>query len=277
MFIPDNSKYAKKYPEYTDMHYLVIKKNRGYVFDKDYPYIDNSKGFRFKRWFIRKLTITLVFLLTRIRLGLRVKNRKYLKQNKEILKQGVISIANHVHMWDYLGILIGIRYFNPNYLVWDKNVNGPNGKSIRLTGGIPIPINDINATKVYLKTVNDYISNGGWLHIYAEGSMWEYYRYIRPFKKGVAYFSITNNKPILPMGFSYRKPNIIRRVIFRQKALLTLNIGELIYPNTSLNKKDMETDLLKRCHEEVCKLCNIDDNIYDAIFDNSEKKKPFNI
>ena len=269
MFDPKPTKYP--YPEYTDMHYLKITKNLGYVFDKDYPYIDTSKKFRFKRWWVRFVIVTIVFLLTRIRLGLRIKGRKNIKKNKKLLKEGVISICNHVHMWDYLAILIGIRYFKPNYLAWDKNVNGNSGKLVRLTGGIPIPTNDINATKTYLKVVNNYVSNGGWLHIYAEGSMWEYYRYIRPFKKGMAYFAIANNKPILPMGFSYRKPGFIRRVIFRQKALLTLNIGELIYPDTSLNKKEMEIDLIDRCHKAVCNLVGIEDNLYPSIFDNTKK------
>ena len=68
MFIPDNSKYAKLYPKYTDTHYIKITKNRGYVFDKDYPYIDNSKKFRRKRRFIRFLIVTIVFLLARIRM-----------------------------------------------------------------------------------------------------------------------------------------------------------------------------------------------------------------
>ena len=271
MFIPDNSKYAKLYPNDTSSHYIKITKNRGYVFDKNYPYVDNSKKFLRKRKFIRFLIVTIVFLLTRIRMRVKVKGRKYLKENKDILKQGVISVSNHVHMWDYLAILLGIRYFKPNYLVWDKNVNGKDGKNIRLTGGIPIPTSDYEATKAYLKQTNEFINNGGWLHIYAEGSMWEYYPFIRPFKKGIAYFSITNNKPILPIGISYRKPNFIRRKIFRQKALITVNIGELIYPNNELSKKDRELDLIKRSHESICKLCGIENNIYEPIYDNSQK------
>ncbi len=271
MFIPDNSKYAKLYPKYTDTHYIKITKNRGYVFDKDYPYVDNSKKFKRKRRFIRFLIVTIVFLLARIRMGVKIKGRKYLKQNKKILKEGVISVSNHVHMWDYLAILIGIRYHKPNYLAWGKNVNGKDGKLVRLTGGIPIPENDIEATKAYLKQVKDYLDKGGWLHIYAEGSMWEYYPFIRPFKRGLGYLSNMSNKPILPIGISYRKPNFIRRSIFRQKALININIGELIYMNNELSKKEREIDLIKRSHEAVCKLCGIDNNIYPYLFSDSEK------
>lgn len=269
MFDPKVTKYP--YPEYTDKHYLKITKNRGIIFDKNYPYIDYSKSFRFKRWLVRKVIVFIVFFLTRVRMGLRIKGRKYLKQNKKALKEGVISCSNHVHMWDYLAILIGIRYFKPNYLAWDKNVNGNNGKLVRLTGGIPIPTNDMPAQKVFLKTLKDYLNNGGWLHIYAEGSMWEYYYPIRPFKKGIGNLSVLTNKPILPMAFSYRKPGFIRRKIFRQKALFTLHIGRLIYPNLSLNKHDMELDLIKRSHEEVCKLAGIENNIYPFLYNDTKK------
>jgi len=273
MFMPDNKKYEKLYPEYTDRHYIKINRNRGYVFDESYPYVDNSKKFRRKRRLIRFVIVTIVFLLARIRMGLRIKGRKYLKQNKNILKSGVISVSNHVHMWDYLALLVAIRYFKPNYLAWDKNVNGKDGKLIRLTGGIPIPTNNFSATKKYLSDVNTFINNGGWLHIYAEGSMWEYYPFIRPFKRGISYFSIACDKPILPVGFSYRKPNFIRRIIFRQKALITVNIGELIYPNKELNKKEMELDLIKRSHEAICNLCKVDNNIYPYLFNDTKKEE----
>ena len=41
MYNPHSTRY--KYPDFTDQHYLVVKKNNGAVFDESYPYIDNSK------------------------------------------------------------------------------------------------------------------------------------------------------------------------------------------------------------------------------------------
>ena len=46
-FDPKVTKYP--YTEYTDQHYLVVKKNDGTVFDKNYPYIDRSRRFLFKQ------------------------------------------------------------------------------------------------------------------------------------------------------------------------------------------------------------------------------------
>ena len=144
-----------------------------------------------------------------------------------------------------------------------------------MVGGIPIPENDMTATIKYMDTISDLLKNGGWLQVYAEGSMWEFYAPIRPFKKGSAYLASENNVPILPMGFSYRKPGWIRRKIFHQPALFTLNIGEPLYPNDDLPKHEKETDLTKRCHDAVCLLANInpEENIYPPVFIKNKKVK----
>ncbi len=78
MFDPKTNKFP--YPEYTDQHYLTVKKDNGLVFDKDYPYIDKSAGFRFKKGLVRILLLLIVFPVTKIRLGLRINGKKYLKQ-----------------------------------------------------------------------------------------------------------------------------------------------------------------------------------------------------
>ena len=41
------------YPAKTDMHYIKIKKNRNIKFDKNYPYVNNSKWFCFKKALVR--------------------------------------------------------------------------------------------------------------------------------------------------------------------------------------------------------------------------------
>ena len=123
------------YPEYTSEHYLKIKKNNGIIFDKDYPYIDNSKSFRFKRFFVRFLLHLIVFPSTRFKVGLKIEGKKNLKKNKELIKNGVISISNHSHMWDYICIMKAVPKW-PYTLVWAPNIRGENGTLARLVGGI---------------------------------------------------------------------------------------------------------------------------------------------
>ena len=271
-FDPKTNKFP--YPMETDKHYLEVHMDRGIVFDTEYPYIDRSKAFRFKQSMVRLLLNVLVFPLCRIRLGLRIEGRENLKKHRAVLENGVVSIANHVHMWDYIAVMRAIRPFRSNLLSWAPNINGENGTLIRMVGGIPIPDSNIAATKTYLKAIRDLLQNEhGWLHVYPEGSMWEYYAPIRPFKRGAAHIACDTDKPILPLGFSYREPGWIRKKIFHQIATFTVRIGEPIFPDSTLNPKEREKDLIKRSHDAVCRLAGIDpkDNLYPPIFDNSRR------
>ena len=271
MFDPKTNKFP--YPEYTDQHYLHVKKNDGTVFDKNYPYIDNSKSFKFQRFWLMILIRTLVTLVTYVRLGLKVEGRKNLKKYKDVIKNGVVSCCNHVHLFDYLAIMAATNPIKTNVLVWAPNIRGENGKNMRLLGGIPIPENDVQATISYFNAIDKLLNKGGWLHIYPEGSMWEFYAPIRPFKKGAAYFACASNKPIIPLAFSYREPNWIRKHIFKQIATFTLHIGEPIYPDNSLEKYIKEEELTKRVHKAICELAGINpkDNIYEPIFNHSKR------
>ena len=264
-----------EYPfgEYTDMHYLVVKKNDGTVFDGSYPYVDGSPGARTLRALVRILLVILVFPVMRIRLGLKIRGRDNLRKHKKELKGGAISCSNHVHLWDYLAVSRAVFPFVPSVLVWAPNIRGENGKMMRSVGGIPVPEESPKATAAMLSEVTGLIRGGGWLHIYPEGSMWEYYRPVRPFKRGVAYFACVTGRPVVPIGFSYRRPGWIRRTVFRQKALFTVEIGEPLLPDASLPRRERETDLLKRCHAAVCGLCGIcpSEDIYPPVFDRTRR------
>ena len=262
-----------KYPEYTDMHYIKIKKDRNIKIDKNYPYVNKSKFFLFKKWLVRILLYLIVFPMTKIKLGLKVYGKNNLKENKKLLKNGVISVSNHINFFDYLAILRTVKPFKPYVLAWKKNINDKSGNLVRLVGGIPIPEDDIIASKAYFKSLNNLLNDNGWLHIYAEGSMWEYYRPIRPFKTGAAYLAIKNNKPILPIGFSYRRPGFIRRKIFRQIALININVGKPIMINNNLDLKNNTNELTKKIHKAVCDLAGISNNLYGPIYDESNNKK----
>ncbi len=271
MFDPKTQKFP--YPEITDRHYLELKMNRGIVFDADYPYLDESKGFKFRCFMLRILLKTIVLPVVRIRMGLKVEGRENLKKHRGTIEKGVVSCCNHVHMWDYLGILGSLGRIKPHVLIWGDNINGEWGKMMRLVGGIPIPENDRRATMAYFKAVRKLLADGKWLHIYPEGSMWEYYRPLRPFKRGVSYVAIDSDKPVIPMGYTYRKPNFIRKHIFRQIATFTLHIGEPIYRNENLPKKEQEADLTQRCFDAVAKLIGLTEkeNLYPAEFENNKR------
>lgn len=263
---------SKKYPytDITDMHYLKFKKLKEFHIDKNYPFINKDKWFLFQDKLLRILLVTIGYLIIKIRLGIKVIGKENIKKNKNLLN-GAITVSNHIHMMDYMAINYGLNPIKPKVLVWDKNVFGGSKWFVRHIGGIPIPENDIQASKVFYKTIKNYLNDGGFLHIYAEGSMWELYRYIRPFKKGLSQIAYMTKKPIIPMAFSYRKPGFIRSKIFKQEALITLNIGKPIFPDYSDTSSLAKDNLTILCHKEVVKLAGIDNNIYESIFNNTKR------
>ena len=269
MFDPKATKYP--YPEYTDEHYLKIKKNNGLVLTKDYPYIDNSFGFKFKQFWIRILLVVIVFPMSYFYIGLRIKGRHNLKKHKSELAKGAVTISNHVHLWDFIAINKALRYRFPRVVVWSNNVRSENAFLIRMMGGIPVPDNNLEAMVAFTKAVDGYLNSGGFLQIYPEGSMWEYYMPIRPFKKGASSLAIKNHVPVLPMAFSYRKPSKLREKLFKQPACYTLNIGEPLYPDESLDKREQEIDLTIRMHKAVCELAGIKENLYEPVFKHQKR------
>jgi len=259
------------YPKDTSMHYLKKDCVINLDLNEKYQYIDESIKFKRKLKFFRFIVRLIVFPLVKIRLNLKIVGRKNLKLYKDVLKDGAITVCNHVHMWDYLAISKALKKTDIKFLAWKKNLEASNRGLVKLAGGIPIPEDNIKGSLKFVKEINNYLNNKGWLHIYAEGSMWEFYRPIRPFKDGFAYFSIKNNKPILPLAISYRKNGFIRSKIFKSPASLTINIGKPIIPLKNQNYKEYKDEFMKLIHKEVVSLAFIKDNYYEPIYNNSKR------
>ena len=270
-FDPKPTKYP--FPKDTGAHYLKVKRDNGLVFDKDYPYVDRSLRMRFGQLSVRALLYLFVFAVARVRLGLRVEGRNNLKKHRETLKNGFVSCCNHVHLWDFICVLYALRPRKPYLLAWAKNIRGENSALIRLVRGIPIPENDPHALAAMNRALAGIFAEGQSLHVYAEGSMWEFYRPVRPFKTGAAYIACRYGKPVLPLAFSYREPGFIRRKIFRQQGLFTLRIGEPLFADPALGREEQRVELTRRMHGAVCALAGIDpkENVYPPVYENSER------
>ena len=232
------------YPERSDEHMISVKHLRDTNFDEKYQYL--PKGFFHKLSRLALfISLNLVgFLAVRIRYGLKVKNRKVLRKNKELLKNGAITICNHVLMWDYICVLCAIKPHLQYHPGWKTNFEGPNAFFIRWVGGIPIPTDNMRAMVKFRKTIDEVLSSGKWLHFFPEGSMWFYYPDIRPFKPAVFKFAVKHNKPIIPMAISFRERKGIFK-LFGKKPFATLTLGEPILPDTTIDQ-DVAVDKLHK-------------------------------
>ncbi len=272
MYYKENLGY--KYPERSDEHMITVKHLRDTHFDENYRYYDTSLWYKFKRVILWICLNLFVFLVCTVRYGLRIYGRENIKKNKKLLKNGAITVCNHVLMWDYICVMKAIRPHLQYHPGWKINFEGPNGPLIRWVGGIPIPTDNIRAMVKFKQAIDAVLEDGKWLHFFPEGSMWFYYPDIRPLKKAVFKYAVRHNKPVIPMSISFRPAKGIRR-LFSKKPCADLHIGEPLIPNKDLKINDAIDKLHKDAYHimQVMNGINPGDPTYniDQNIDNYKK------
>ena len=259
------------YPEKPDEHMTELKITHEVIVDENYPFLDKSFRFRFMRGLMHLGIFTLVFTLSPIRFGLKIEGRKILRKYRELLKDGAMTVSNHMHRWDFLFVLQALRYRLMYFPAWKENLSGPDEGFIRFAGGIPVP-EEIHTIKYFNRAFDEIHEKKKWIHVFPESSRFDYFLPIRPFKKGVFTLAHRYNLPVLPIAFSYRRPrfpytlvNLFRSLAGKQKLpMITLRIGEPILLDQSLSRKDAVLKLRKDCHEAIVRLAGVKDNPYPA-------------
>lgn len=234
-----------QYPEKCDSHMIDVKHLRDVRLDENYPYLQKSVWFRCQRGLLRVCQYTVLPLVMWLRHGLHIHGKEKLKQHKEFYKDGLITISNHVFMWDYICIMVALRPRLGFFPAWKINLEGPNGPWIRMAGGIPIPTDDLRPMVKFKHAMEEVFETGRWMHFFPEGSMWFYYPDIRPLKKAVFKYAVTYDRPILPITFSFRPRTGLWKLIGKSP-LVDLNIGEPLFHDPTLSMpaatKQMQRD-----------------------------------
>ena len=235
-----------KYPERSDEHMIEVKHLRDINIGEDYPFYDRRPWPVFKRAVLWILLNLFVFLVVTIRHGLKIHNKDILKRNKKLLKNGAITICNHVFMWDYICLLKAIRPHLQYHAAWKTNFEGPNGPLIKWVGGVPIPTDNKRAMVKWQQAIDQILVDNRSLHFFPEGSMWFYYPDIRPLKPAIFKFAVKHNKPVIPFAFSFRPRKGITR-LFSKTPCADLWVGEPIYPDLTINRNEA----IDKMHKEA--------------------------
>ena len=235
------------YPDRSDEHMLVLKRTHPLTLLADYEYMPRGFFFRVKRALVAAVLHLVVFPLTHLTHGLRIYGRKNLKKHKKELKNGAITISNHVFMWDYLCVLKAIRPHISYFPAWKTNFESSFCGFMRILGGIPIPEGDIHATMTFKAALDEVVSSGKWLHVFPEGSLWYFYPDIRPLKPAVFQYAVKYGKPLIPIAMSFRPRKGFRR-IFGKGPFVDLHIAEPIYADPSLSFRDAVNELRARAY-----------------------------
>lgn len=244
------------YPERCDEHMLKVKRCREVKLDENYPYLQKTVWFKCQRAFYWVMQNAVIFWLLRITHGLKIHGKKNLKKHKAALKNGAITISNHVFMWDYLCVLKAIRPHLAYFPAWKDNLEGSFGGAIRMSGGIPIPTHNIHAMMKFNQAMEEVLKSGKWMHFYPEGSLWFYYPDIRPFKPGVFKYAVKFEKPVIPLAFSFRPRKGIQK-LFGKKPLVDLHIWEPLFPKTSLPPYAASAQMQAEAYHVMQVMCGI--------------------
>lgn len=234
-----------QYPEKCDAHMIDVKHLRDVNLDVNYPYLQKSVWFQCQRVLLHACQYTVLPLVMWAYHGLHVHGREKLKIHKDLLKDGMITISNHVLMWDFICIMVALRPRLGFFPAWKTNLEGPNGPWIRMAGGIPIPTDNLRPMIKFKEAMEEVLKQGKWMHFFLEGSMWFYYPDIRPLKKAVFKYAVEFDRPILPITLSFRPRTGLWKLIGK-RPLVDLNIGDPIFYDKDLPKleaiKKMQRD-----------------------------------
>lgn len=226
-----------RYPDRCDEHMIEVKHLRDVNLDTNYPYLQKGFWFQCQRVFLHICQYTALPLVLWVRHGLHIRGKEKLKEHKALFQDGLITISNHVLMWDYMCIMVALRPRLGFFPAWKINLEGPNGPFIRMAGGIPIPTDNYRSMVKFKEAMETVFARGDWMHFFPEGSMWFYYPDIRPPKKAVFKYAVSYDRPILPITLSFRPRTGLWKLLGKSP-LVDLNIGDPIFHDKTLPKME---------------------------------------
>lgn len=257
-YVPEMS---TPYPEDDPYQHLVpVEKVCSLTFDENYPYLDDSPQFKKERFKCYTLAYTWCRLMNPIRYGLRIHGRSILRRYRRELSGGAITICNHAYRWDLVSVLHAIRWQKLWVPVYGENLMTKDQWYIKHIGGIPVP-DSMAAMKKFNEAFDELHRRRQWFHVFPEECRWDYYKPIRPFRKGAFSMSYKYGMPILPCCLTYRPRTGLYRLFGDQsKPLLDITIGEPIFPDTKAPRKTEVDRLRAVAHARLEQMAGITKN-----------------
>ena len=252
-------------------HLLKVEKVPEHIFEMDehYPYYDQSPAYmkeRNKAYFICNTYCKIVQFF---KWGFRVRGRSVMRRYKDAFAGGAITICNHAYRWDAVSVIhaTGKRFYIP---MLGDNMMTRDYWYMRYIGGIPVP-SSMAAMKKYNEAFDRYHEQGEWMHVFPEATRWNFYKPIKPFRKGAFSMAYKYNMPILPCCITYRKRTGLYLLFGKkEEPLITITLGEPIFPDTSKPRKVEVERLRNLAHATMERMAGITHNPWPAAPDSGE-------
>ena len=102
----------------------------------------------------------------------------------------------------------------------------------------------MDTMKKFISAVNKLLSEGNFILIYPEQSMWWNYRKPKPLKTGAYKFAARNNVPVLPVFMTMQDSDIIDSDGFPVQEY-TIHVASPIYPDASKSEHENAMIMMK--------------------------------
>lgn len=214
--------------------------------------IDKKKhlisGNPIRRFFRRILRFLILLFFTPafwLKYRLRVENKKVLKKIK---KSGAIMVGNHCHMLDAMFFAMKVAPRMNWITSRPENFQIPvAGGILKTVGAIPIPY-DIKGMRLFFEVVDERLQKKQMLTFFPEGSMWPYYRSLRPFKNGAFRFAARNNVPVLPAVTVMRIKHVSKT---KKKHRMRFVFLDPVYPDPALSVAESAEAMKQAAYEAM--------------------------
>lgn len=246
------------YPEKTDEQIIKVEEKRKVKLDTKYYQRLTKVVYKIGQFFFKIPVYLIAYPLVYIRYHMKVEGRENIKKHrKELKKSGFITVSNHVFLWDCIALCASVRMGLPNIPAWGKIISSKFGGIFSLFGVVPIPEERTVFRKFY-EFMDSVFKQNKWVHIYPETGLWYYYVPIRPFKRGAGVFAYQYDKPIIPIGYSFRERKGIAKWFNKKDPLVTVHISEPIWPDKTLEKRESINDVVSCARMAIMKSVGIE-------------------
>lgn len=211
----------------------------------------------------KKVTTSVAYTTARIFLNKMIKEKKFIikeyrgLENFKNLQGGAVITCNHFNAFD--SFAMDMLYDQTEFrqrgkkmyrIIKEGNYTsfpGFFGFLMRNCNTLPLSSNKETMRKL-LTAVDEILSDGDFILVYPEQSMWWNYRKPKPLKKGAYKFAAKNNVPVLPVFITMEDSDIDEGDGFFVQQY-TIHVGKPIYPDKDMNITDNSTRMLEGNYE----------------------------
>ncbi len=268
VYVPDID---VEYPlERSDKHIVPVRYDgRQVALDLTFPYgeIGRSFKYRFNQALNHLGLRCLLIPLNRLRYGLRIEGKDKLRKYASCLKDGALTICNHVYPWDLTCVLDAIGWRKLWFPIFGEHMRGKDAWFMYYLGGVPIP-EDRSGMRAFDAVFNRMREKKQWLHVFPEAASWRFYTPIRSFHKGAFAMAWKYDVPVLPFVISYRPRTGIYRLFDKPNIpLLTLHVGDPVVPDKTGDRKAEVDRLLRESRRQMIEMAGILENPWPDEFE----------